>query len=73
LDGLATYRSSNKELAGYGQPERIESAEVSAEVLPMLGIQPLHGRAFTSPDMEQGSLAIMVGYSLWRGAVGRRS
>jgi putative ABC transport system permease protein len=70
LQGLATYRTANRELAGYGQAERIESAEVSAEVLPMLGIQPLYGRAFTSPDMEQGSLAVMVGYSLWRERLG---
>ena len=66
FESLAIYQTSNKELAGYGQPERIESAQVSAEVLTTLGIQPLHGRGFAPSDMGQNGRAIMVGYSLWR-------
>lgn len=66
FDALAPYQTSYKELAGYGKPERIESAEVSANFLPVLGIQLLYGRAFTSSDMEPGNRAIIIGHSLWR-------
>ena len=67
---LGTYQSTSKELAGYGQPERVETAEVSTEIIPILDIKPLYGRAFTLPDMQKGSRAIMVGYSLWREHLG---
>jgi hypothetical protein len=66
FEAIAAYRTSRKELAGDGQPERIESAEVSPDIFSILGIRPLYGRAFTSSDMQPGSRAVMIGYSLWR-------
>ena len=66
FDALATYQTSSQELTGYGRPELIESAEVSPDMLPILGIRPLCGRAFTSSDAQAGSRALMIGYSLWR-------
>jgi putative ABC transport system permease protein len=66
FEALAVYQTSSKELAGYGRPELLESAEVSPDILLILGIGPLCGRAFTSSDMQPGSRAVMIGYSLWR-------
>ena len=70
FENLGVYRTSSKELAGSGQPQRIESAEVSAEILPILGIQPLYGRGFVSSDMQQNNRAAMVGYAFWREHLG---
>ena len=65
-----TSARSGKELTGDGKPERIEGADVSSEFFPLLGIQPLYGRTFISDDMQPGSHAVIIGYSLWRGRFG---
>ena len=70
FEAVAAYRTARKELAGDGQPERIESAEISPDMLPILGIRPLYGRGFTSSDMQPGTRAVMIGYSLWRDRFG---
>ena len=66
LSTVAPYQYSRKELTGDGKPERIEGADVSSEFFPLLGIQPLYGRTFTSSDMQPGSHTVIIGYSLWR-------
>jgi putative ABC transport system permease protein len=63
---LATYQDSSMELSGEGQPEHIETAEVSEGFFTVLGLQPLYGRLFTSSDMLAASNAVVLGYSLWR-------
>jgi putative ABC transport system permease protein len=75
---LAAYQYSSKELAGEGKPERIESAEVSEDFFPVLGVQPLHGRTLTSSDMQMGSHVAVLSYALWKekfggdeGAIGK--
>jgi predicted permease len=66
LYAVAPYQYSLKELTGDGKPERIQGADVSSEFFPLLGIQPLYGRTFTSADMQPGSHTVIIGYSLWR-------
>jgi len=66
LSTVAPYQYSRKELTGDGKPERIEGADVSSEFFPLLGIEPLYGRTFTSADMQPGSHTVIIGYSLWR-------
>ncbi len=63
---LATYQDSPRELSGGSSPVRLESTEVSEDFFPVLGIRPLHGRTFTSSDLQSGSRAVVLGYSLWR-------
>jgi putative ABC transport system permease protein len=67
---LATYQDSPKEISGEGKPERIESTEVSEDFFPVLGLRPLHGRTFTSADMQPGSRAVVLSYSVWRDRFG---
>jgi ABC-type antimicrobial peptide transport system permease subunit len=66
LETLAIYSDSPKELSGAGNPQRLESTEVTEDFFPLLGVQPLHGRGFTSADMQPGSRSVILSYELWR-------
>jgi putative ABC transport system permease protein len=63
---ISPYQSSSKELVADGKPDRVESADVSENFFPLLGIQPVHGRAFTSSDMQSGSNVVILSQRLWR-------
>src|SRR5262245_56909027 len=64
---LAAYRGSNLNLTGAGEPERVQSVEVTANFFPLLGGEAALGRAFL-PEEEQagrGQVAALS-YALWR-------
>ncbi len=66
LASLSPYQSSSKELVADGKPDRVESADISSDFFPLLGIQPLLGRDFTSSDMQPGSNVVILSQRLWR-------
>ena len=48
-------------------PERIHSANVQANVFPILGVKPILGRNFSADeDRPNGPSAVILGYSLWQ-------
>lgn len=62
--GTFTYFSTN--LTGNGEPERIQGILASSEVLPMLGVQPILGRLFTThDDRTQAPATVVLSYGLW--------
>ena len=88
-----TYREESKTLAdvaiwdrdaytvtGIAEPERVDAIRATHRLLPMLGVQPILGRAFTERDDQEGSPpVVMLGYGYWQrrfggdpAAVGRR-
>ena len=66
LAAVAAYRYSSKQLTGEGKPEKIESADVSAEFFPVLGMPPLLGRTFAAADMQSANRTVVLSYELWR-------
>jgi putative ABC transport system permease protein len=66
LQSLATFRYSSPELSGEGHPKRLESAEVSEDFFPILGMQPVLGRTFTASDMQPGSDVVILSTPLWQ-------
>lgn len=64
--GIAVYQDAPRELSGAGKPERLESTEVSEDFFPVLGLHALHGRTFTSADMQAGTRSVLLSESLWR-------
>jgi ABC-type antimicrobial peptide transport system permease subunit len=68
FSAIAVHQDSPKELsaAGDAKPQRLECTEVSEDFFPLLGIGPLHGRAFTSADMQPGNRTVILSYELWR-------
>ena len=54
-------------LTGTGKPERIQSASVSADLFPLLGVNASLGRTFTTEEEQEGrNKVVVVGYDLWQ-------
>ncbi|HYI85057.1 MAG TPA: ABC transporter permease [Acetobacteraceae bacterium] len=57
----------SKNLSGAGDPARLDGSAVTAEVLPMLGVQPAVGRLFTAAEDRDGApLTLVLSDRLWR-------
>ncbi len=47
------------------EPERVSTAFVSANLFPVLGVQPILGRTFTVEDEERRERVVVLSYALW--------
>lgn len=63
FESLGAFMRGAVNVVGHGEPQRVPSASVTAEVLPLLGVQPLLG-AWPSPD--DPTLTVVLGHDLWR-------
>jgi hypothetical protein len=71
LAGLVEHHSMTFTLLGRDEPERVSTGVVSAEFFDVLGITPLHGRAFRPEEDDLGADAVLIlsnGY--WQRAFG---
>ena len=58
-DGFATF--------GGDSPERVRVASLHANILPILGVRPMHGRNFTAEeDRPNGPAVVILGHGLWQ-------
>ena len=58
---------SQANLTGAGEPERIPVVNVTANFFHLLGIAPIHGRAFLFQEaLPNGSPVAIVSYELWK-------
>src|ERR1035441_7958425 len=54
-------------LSGVPEPERLRGARVTANFFPLLGVNPLLGRAFgPEQDKPGGATVAVLGYGLWQ-------
>jgi putative ABC transport system permease protein len=54
-------------LIGNGEPEQIQSVQVSASFFPMLGVKPVAGRAFLEEeDQPDHNRVAIISYGLWQ-------
>lgn len=60
LEQVAEHHSMSFTLFGGAEPERIQTAVVSANFFDLLGVQPLHGRMFLPEDEASGAEAVLV-------------
>ena len=63
------YFPGDKELTGAGEPERITAVPVTGNLLPMLGVEPAIGRAFTTDECQgrySAPPAMLLSYRFWR-------
>src|SRR5262249_45750514 len=71
FDAVAAFGSHGEVLSGSGEAEQLQGAQVTSELLPMLGIQPIAGRIFRLDDERPGSPAVvMLSEGLWRSRFG---
>jgi len=62
-----TFQAMNQTtLLGYGEPERVQATMASHRLFPLLGIQLLHGRAFTADEEAKQAPMALLNESLWR-------
>ncbi|HKG94606.1 MAG TPA: ABC transporter permease [Gemmatimonadaceae bacterium] len=70
LAGLAMWTWDSHTLSGGGgtaDAERVEGAEVTADLFPLLGVRPLLGRAFEPGDETPGRHhVVLLSHGLWR-------
>ncbi|MCI0573287.1 MAG: ABC transporter permease, partial [Myxococcaceae bacterium] len=63
---LAAFRTGSFDLTGAELPERLTARLASASMLPLLGVQPALGRAFTAEeDTLGGPRVVMLSHGLW--------
>ncbi|HTI36570.1 MAG TPA: ABC transporter permease, partial [Vicinamibacterales bacterium] len=67
FQGVGGYRSGSVNLGTPERPRRVISATVTADLLDVLGVQPIRGRLFTAADAVPGAEDVaIVSYDTWR-------
>ncbi len=68
LEDIALVRNiGNFNLVGQGEPERLQGALISSNLLSVLGVTPMLGRGFADHEDDRGNDGVvLLSYSLWR-------
>jgi putative ABC transport system permease protein len=67
FEGMAAIADESFNLTGAGDPERLEGRRVSANLFPLLGVDPHIGRTFTSDEDKPGANKVAVmSHALWQ-------
>ena len=71
FDEMGAFGGQACNLGGDGEPERLDGAWVTAEVLRMLGVRPALGRVFgPEDDAPEAPATIVLGHALWQARFG---
>ena len=71
FEDVGGYRAGAVNLGTADQPRRVNSALVTSELMPVLGVQPLRGRLFTRADTLPGAEDVAILSSdVWQSAFG---
>jgi predicted permease len=65
FEAIGAYRTRTLELSGTGDPEQVRGAEITASVLPVLGVAAAEGRVFLDDDGQRGGNAVIISHQLW--------
>jgi putative ABC transport system permease protein len=65
FESLAWMRAERLNITGGGEPERVAGVRVSRNFFYTLGVEPVHGRAFSEVD-GAGGRTVLIGHDLWR-------
>jgi putative ABC transport system permease protein len=63
---VAAYNCDTMELSGHGEPRRLDITRASAELFPLLGVEPIVGRTFSLSEDRPGHDVIVLSYGLWQ-------
>jgi hypothetical protein len=67
FEGMAAIADESFNLTGSGDPERLEGRRVSANLFPLLGVEPQLGRVFAAAEDQPGSeRVVLLSYKLWQ-------
>jgi predicted permease len=63
---MATFDTVSTVLTGPDGAEQIVGASVSPNLLPLLGVQPILGRTFSTEEAEQQQRLVLISHRLWQ-------
>jgi putative ABC transport system permease protein len=67
FEGMAAFRTGRSVLVDGARSEQLQVQSVSADLFPLLGVQPLRGRLFTADeDAPRVDRAVAISYRLWQ-------
>ena len=66
FEAMGAFRRDAVNVGGGGEPQRLSMAVVTAEVLPLLGVQPVMGRVFDARDQTNDSRSVVISHGLWQ-------
>jgi predicted permease len=67
FDGMAFFDNSSLNLSDNGTARRVDGAQVTYDLLNVLGLKPALGRTFLAEeDRPKGPHVVMLGYNLWQ-------
>ena len=67
FDQLGSIFDTDMNLTGTGEPQRIKSCVVTANLFQVLGVQPMLGRSFLPEEEKPGSpFTVIISYELWQ-------
>ncbi|MEA2638954.1 MAG: putative transport system permease protein [Chloroflexota bacterium] len=71
FESMGAYYTNAVNLVGQGDPWRLETAVVTADLLPILGIQPMLGRLFIASEEGEGATGpVVLSYGVWQAQLG---
>ncbi len=74
ISGIALYQSGSANIAdsrGTAEPERVRTAYMTANMIPLLQVSPALGRSFTDEeDLPSGRAVAIISDGLWRTRLG---
>ena len=67
IEAIATFGWKSMMVAGRDEPEEMKVGQISADVLPLLGVKPALGRSVLSEDTRAGAPKVVVlSYGIWQ-------
>src|SRR5207244_2619114 len=63
---IAIFTGNPLTVTGLDQPERIKGGFVSANLFPLLGVDPVLGQTFSVNHEEQREQVVVLSYGLWQ-------
>jgi putative ABC transport system permease protein len=71
FEKMAIYRGGRWTLTGHGEPEALFVLRGSADLLPILGVQPIIGRGFTKEENNEGATpTALLTHAFWQSRFG---
>jgi putative ABC transport system permease protein len=67
---MASFDSVSTVLTGADGVEQIVGASISPNLLPLLGVQPVLGRSFSTEDAEQRHRLVLISHRFWHARFG---
>ena len=67
FEAIGAWDPTEVSITGGGNPERVQALQVSAATLPLLRVQPIVGRGFSTEDDTPGyPLRVVLTYGYWQ-------